>query len=101
MRLYPLLLLPVLLLGCGNVCDRMCDARADLADRCMETWELSWEALSYPGGRGEYLERCEAVTGDALDDLDSDDPARDELIDECTADLDAAAADTDCETLLD
>jgi hypothetical protein len=85
--------------ACGNTCDRMCDAQADLLERCFSDWETSWQEQSY-SGRDEFLDRCHAVWGDAVEDLDRDDPARTELLSECEGQLEVARSDGDCESLL-
>ena len=66
----PITLIALSLCGCANVCDRMCDAQADLLEGCFETWESSWEELSY-ANREVFVARCYGVWGDALEALDS------------------------------
>lgn len=85
--------------GCGNTCDRMCDAQADMLERCFPEWEMSWLDLSYDD-REHFEERCHAVQGGALDELDRDDPARDEINLCCDRNLEVARSDADCESLL-
>jgi len=98
------LLLPFLLLaslsGCANVCDRKCEAETDLIERCLDDWGTTWAELGY-ANRDESLDRCFAVWGDGFQETDRGSDERQALSDECTADLQAAEADTDCQTLLD
>jgi len=94
-----LLLACLLLASCANVCDRMCDAEADLQERCFGTWDSSWEGQGY-ADRTEFLDRCYAVWGGALQDLSSDDPDRGTLEDRCQRQLGEARADLECDALL-
>lgn len=87
------------LAGCGNVCDRMCDAQADMLERCIPDWETSWEELSYDS-RDHFVERCYSVHGEGLDQLDQDDPAREETELCCERNLQVARSDVDCESLV-
>ncbi len=87
------------LAGCGNVCDRMCDAQADMIERCLPTWDTSWSELSY-SDRTDFEDRCHAVWGDAAEELDADDPERAEIERRCERDLQTALSDIDCESLL-
>ncbi len=89
----------VALAGCGNVCDRMCDAQADMLERCFPEWEMSWEDLSYDG-RDHFIDRCYVVQGEGLDQLDQDDPGRQETERCCERNLQTARSDIDCESLL-
>ena len=92
-------LLTLALSGCASVCDQMCDAQADMIDRCLGTWETTWEDLSY-AGHDDFTERCYAVYGDAFDGLDEGSTEAIVLEDRCTQDLQAAASDIDCESLV-
>ena len=94
-----LIVLPALLVGCGNVCDQMCEAQADMIARCLDNWETSWEELSYEG-RQDFLSRCDVVWGDALDELDEDDPSRVDVETRCSRDLQTAQSDIDCQSLV-
>ncbi len=97
--LLPLLLL-LSLTGCANVCDRKCEAEKDLIERCLEPWNETWESLGYSDA-DDYLDRCFSVWGDGLQETERGSSERQTLSDACTADLQAAEADTDCQTLLD
>lgn len=86
--------------GCANVCDRMCAAEAELFDSCLTTWETTWAEQGYPGGQEEYLSRCEAVWGTGFEETERNSTERSELSQQCSSRLQAAEADTDCQTLL-
>jgi len=98
-KLTGLAALLVLLAGCGNVCDRMCETQAEVIEGCLATWELTWPELSYDN-QDHYLDRCHAVWGDALEALEDDDPERDVLTARCQRELETARSDSDCESLL-
>lgn len=85
--------------GCGNVCDQMCEAQADMLARCLDSWDTSWEELSY-GSEDDFLERCHVVYGDALDDLESGESDAVRLETRCSQDLQTAESDIDCQSLL-
>jgi hypothetical protein len=78
----------------------MCDARADLIDRCSTRWELDYPALGWDD-RAAFLSWCGATWTDALDSLSEDSEEWDQLADACRTDERQAEADVDCETLLD
>ncbi len=99
MRTLLLLIAIVALPACTNQCDRMCDAEADLMERCFDSWGSSWAAESY-SGRDEFTERCYAVWGDELDALESDEAGYDDFLDRCERQLQVAIGDVDCESLL-
>ena len=92
------LLLVAGLAGCGNVCDRMCDAQADMMERCFTDWEMSWTDLSYDD-KDHFVDRCHAVQGEGLDEL-SDETAKQDVERCCERNLEAARSDIDCESLL-
>jgi hypothetical protein len=98
LRIAPLLGC-LLLTSCANVCDRMCDAEADLQERCFDTWGSSWTGEGY-ADRTDFLDRCYAVWGGALEDLSNDDPDRQILEDRCQRQLGEARADLECDALL-
>ena len=98
-RFILLLLCAASLSGCANVCDRMCTAQADMFERCFDSWESSWEQLSYDN-RQHFEDRCHSVWGDALEDLDNEDPERTALTERCERDLQTARSDVDCESLV-
>ncbi len=98
-RLVLLAAVAVAASGCGNVCDRMCDAQADMIEGCLPTWETTWNDLSYDS-RDHFLDRCYAVWGDSLGELDKDDPERDAIQARCQRDLETARSDADCQSLL-
>ncbi len=99
--LRPLLAAAALLAlaGCGNVCDRMCDAQADMLERCFPEWEMAWQDLSYDD-RDHFLDRCHSVQGEGLEQLERDDPYREETEQCCDRNLQIARSDIDCESLL-
>ena len=82
-----------------NVCDRMCTAQSDLFERCLPTWETTWEEYGYTD-KDDYLDRCLAVWGDGFEQTERNSTERDDLSQECLSELQAAEADPDCETLL-
>ena len=94
------LLLVSVLPGCSNVCDRMCTAQADLFETCLPDWGTTWEEQGY-AGKEAYLDRCMSVWGDGFAQTERNSSEREALSQECTAQLQAAEADNDCETLLD
>lgn len=85
--------------GCSNVCDQMCDAEADMIERCLPTWDTTWTELSY-SDRADFEARCYGVWGGAIEELDKDDPDRVDTERRCERDLEIALSDTDCESLL-
>lgn len=85
--------------GCGEVCDRMCDAQADLMEKCFPTWESSWEEQSY-SGREAFVERCYTVWGDAHGALESGSTEANEFEERCRVQFEIALADSDCESVL-
>ena len=87
------------LMGCGEVCDRMCDAQADLMEKCFPTWESSWEEQSY-SGREAFVERCYTVWGDAHGALESGSTEAQEFEERCRVQFEIALADSDCESVL-
>jgi hypothetical protein len=85
--------------GCGEVCDQMCDAQADLMEKCFPTWESSWEEQSY-SGREAFVERCYTVWGDAHGALESGSIGAQEFEERCRVQFEIALADSDCESVL-
>jgi len=85
--------------GCTNECDDMCDAQGDMIERCLGDWDSSWEELSY-ADRDGYVNRCYAIWGDALQDLDEGDAEYDSLVRQCQTDGEIARSDTDCQSLV-
>jgi hypothetical protein len=85
--------------GCGNVCDQMCVAQADMFDRCLDTWETTWTEISY-AGREDFMTRCNTVYGDALDGLDEGSTEAVILEGRCSEDLQSASSDSDCQSLV-
>jgi hypothetical protein len=85
--------------GCGNVCDQMCTAQAEMIDGCLTTWETTWPELSY-SGTDDFIERCMVVYGEALDGLDSGSTEAVVLEDRCSQDLQTATTDIDCQSLV-
>jgi len=92
-------LIAMSLSGCGNVCDQMCDAQADLMEGCFGSWESSWQDQSY-ANREAFVARCYNVWGEALEALDSDSIERQEFQARCRVQLEVALTDSDCESLL-
>jgi hypothetical protein len=86
--------------GCANVCDRMCNAEADVYERCLPVWGMTWEEAGYADADA-YLDRCLSVWGDGFEQTERNSPEREDLSQECTSQLGRAQSDTDCETLLD
>jgi hypothetical protein len=99
--MFPLLLLFFLLAlpGCGNVCDQMCTAQADMIDRCLSTWDTTWPELSYSDREG-FMTRCSVVYGDALLDLEEGSTEAVLLEDRCAQDQQTASTDIDCQSLV-
>ena len=94
-----LLLSLALVAGCGNVCDRMCTAQADVLERCFPTWESSWEDQSY-ASRQDFTDRCQELWGQTLEQLEENSDERERFADQCQLELETALSDTDCESLL-
>ena len=102
MRIHPTLPLIVavaLLSACNNTCDRMCDAQAELMERCFPTWDTSWQQESY-ANQDEFLARCYSVWGEELDSLDADSIEYSDFNDRCERQLQVAISDVDCESPL-
>ena len=101
MRTYSLFFVLCLLLlpACGNVCEQMCDAQAEMIEGCLETWDTSWSELSYLD-RADFGSRCYAVYGEALSELDEGSPEAVVLEDRCSQDLQTASTDIDCQSLV-
>ena len=85
--------------GCGNICDQMCTAQADMIDRCLTTWDTTWPELSY-ADHDDFLNRCSVVYGDALSDLEEASTEAILLEDRCTRDQQTASSDIDCQSLV-
>ena len=77
----------------------MCDAEAELIERCFVSWDTSWVELTYDD-RDEFLGRCYAVWGDELDSLDEDSVEYSDFTDRCERQLQVAISDVDCESPL-
>ncbi len=100
MRLPALLLSGLLLTsGCANICDRKCVSEADLFERCLPTWNTTWEEQGY-ADRDAYLDRCYSIWGDGFEATERGSDERKDLEQECTTQLQRSGSDTDCQTLL-
>jgi hypothetical protein len=85
--------------GCTNECDAMCDAQGEMIGGCLAQWGTTWDELSY-ADQDAFVSRCYAIWGDALQDLDEDDPERAQLLRQCQTDTEVARSDTDCQSLV-
>ena len=92
-------LIGLLLGGCGNICNRMCDAQADLMEGCFDTWESSWQGQSYEN-REAFIARCDSLWAGALEALEEDSVESQEFEESCRVQMELALADSDCESLL-
>ena len=70
-----------------------------MIDGCLTTWETTWPELSY-SGTDDFIERCMAVYGEALDGVDSGSTEAVVLEDRCSQDLQTATTDIDCQSLV-
>ena len=91
--------LSLALSGCATVCDQMCDAQGEMIERCLGSWETTWQELSYES-QDDFRDRCYAVYGEAIEGLEEGSTEAVELEDRCTQDLQAATSDIDCQTLV-